>query len=347
VQDTTSWNQQRLSHRVDLVQPGPSSLTWLKRVVADVQADDRLQRVSVVVPSPYLEAVVKRALAEGGCANVRTLMLRAVAARVAGRAVGGPGHPLTGVLEGAAIRLALQSIENSPFADVAHHQSLHDALGGLFRELRHLDDPTKLVDTLASRGSVPRASVAAFRRYVDLSADFYDVPDLARLAVAATDCGASSRVDELGALVLYLPSRLDAAEIRMLGRLGRRVPVVAAMPHLGEESADGLMIETAQQLSVALSTTLASPADSEPPPVALPDVMSTPDPAEEIRAVVRRIAGDLEDGVPLWRIAVLYGTEETYGALVREALDAAGLPWHAATGRPLARCWAADRYSGS
>ena len=74
-------------------------------------------------------------------------------------------------------------------------------------------------------------------------------------------------------------------------------------------------------------------------------MISAPDPAEEVRTVVRRIAGDLEAGIPLWRIAVLYGAEETYGGLVREALDAAELPWHAAdrppahrrAGRP-ARC---------
>ena len=44
---------------------------------------------------------------------------------------------------------------------------------------------------------------------------------------------------------------------------------------------------------------------------------------------------------PLWRIAVLYGDDEAHGSLVRQALDAAELPWHAAIGRPLATSWAA------
>ena len=330
----------RVPHAVALVRPGPTSLDWLGRTVAELQAGDRLGPVSVVVASPYLETVIKRSLAERGCANVRTLTLRQVSARVAGRMGEDTKRALTGVLEGAAIRQAIRDASAAPFATVAHHQGLHDGLGSLFRELRHLDDATAALDALDTRGTVPRAAAATFRRFCELSADFYDVPGLARIAATAAGNDDGSWAEDLGALVLYLPSRLDAAEVAMLGRLGRLVPVMAAMPHLGETEADALMIETAHELATALGTSLGEPSITA---TTLPDldVVSAPDPAEEVRTVVRRIVGDLQGGIPLWRIAVLYGAEDAHGRLVREALDAAELPWHAASGRPLAGCWAA------
>ena len=63
-------------------------------------------------------------------------------------------------------------------------------------------------------------------------------------------------------------------------------------------------------------------------------ILSAPDPEEETRAVVRRVLADMENGVPLWRMALLYTSDDPYTTLVRETLDAAGLPWHAPLGRP-------------
>ena len=80
----------RYPHRVELVRPGPASLAWLRTAVATLQADDRLAAVSVIVPSPYLGLVVRRALAAEGCANVRTLVLRQLAEP--GRAHGPAAH---------------------------------------------------------------------------------------------------------------------------------------------------------------------------------------------------------------------------------------------------------------
>ena len=332
-------------HRVELVRPGLCSLRWLRKAVADLQARDRLARVSVVVPSPYLGLVARRALAAEGCANVRTVVLRQVAERVAGREAAGSREPLTGVLEGAAIRAAVRDRSSGAFARVMHHRSLHDSLGALFRELRHLDDGAA-VDQIAARGDVAGAATATFRRFEALTEPYYDVPGLARLAAAVADRGNAPWAEDLGALVLYLPPRLDRAEIHLLGRIGRRVPVVAAFAHLGETAADSMLTDTATALAAALELPPPTPPVAGPEPPAELLLISTPDPAEEVRGVTRRVAADLEDGVPLWRIGVLYGQEEAYGGPVREALDAAKLPWQAAAGRPLASSWAARSLLG-
>lgn len=105
-----STSSDRVSHRVALVRPGRRSLLWLVDAVRTCQAGDPLAPVTVVAPSPYVAAMVRRALAELGCANVRlSVQLRPIAERV-GRAGGARGfdEPLTGPLEAAAIRLAVR-----------------------------------------------------------------------------------------------------------------------------------------------------------------------------------------------------------------------------------------------
>src|SRR5581483_5938943 len=287
--------------------------------------------------SPYIGLVTQTALAEDGCANVRFMVLRQVAARVAG---GSAQTALSGVLEAAAIRTALQQAGDGVFDHVAHQPSLHDALGALFRELRHQADTAEVLNVIAARGRIGEATVSAFRRYLELTRDYYDVPALAQLAAEAAS--RSRRwADDLGALALYLPPRLDAAEIALLGRLGEQVPIRAAFAAFGEPQADRLQLETAAALAAALGVdapTYLPDAATSPAQLTL---LSAPDPTEEVRNVARRLAADVDAGLGLWRIAVLYGQEEPYGLLVREALDAAELSWQAAVGRPVATGWAA------
>jgi hypothetical protein len=181
---------------------------------------------------------------------------------------------------------------------------------------------------------------------VSLTRGYYDVPALAGLAAGRAAERAGRWATELGALVLYLPPRLDAAEIRMLGRIGRHLPIRAAFPWLGEPLADREPREQAEALAAALE--LADPVEAEGTEGAQAEllVVSAPDPAEEVRLVVRRLAADLEAGRPLWRMGVLYGQGEPYGALVRETLEAAGVPWQAAEGRPVAASWVARSLLG-
>ena len=134
----------------------------------------------------------------------------------------------TGVLEGAAIRLAVDNPGSEAFAHVARHRGLHDGLRGLFRELRLHNDEQQALEALGRRGTVPSAAVAAYRRYLDLVGAHRDAPELARLAAERAEAGAGAWAASLGALVVYLPQRLDEATIRLLAALGRRSAVLAA-----------------------------------------------------------------------------------------------------------------------
>jgi hypothetical protein len=101
-----------------------------------------------------------------------------------------------------------------------------------------------------------------------------------------------------------------------------------------------------------MADALAAALDTQTGPPEVPSawpsihVLSVPDPEEEIRSVVRRILADMDAGVPLWSMAVLYTAEEPYAPLVRETLDAAGVPWHSALGRPAAAGLAARSLLG-
>src|SRR5438067_744088 len=339
----TTLDTYRPAHQIALVRPGPASLRWLQEAVRACQAGDPLAPVTVVVPSPYVGLHVRRALAEVGCANVRLVVqLRQVAERLA-RAGGVPGtdRPLTGPLEGAAIRVAVRQAGGTALTSLADHRSLQDALGAFFRELRHREDPGLVLPTLAGTGAVGSGATDAFQRYEALTAAYPDVPQLSQLAaqVAGRAEGRPRWADDMGVLIVYLPPRLDESELRLLGQLGRHLQIVAAFACCGELQADQLMQETAESLAKTLRTvTRVHEASGTPAEVFL---LSAPDPDEETRAMVRRVAADLESGVPLWRMALLYTDEETYGPLAREELGAAGVPWHSALGRPASTGWAA------
>jgi ATP-dependent helicase/nuclease subunit B len=337
-------------HQVALVRPGRTSLLWLGEAVRACQVGDPLAPVTVVAPSPYVAAMARRALAEIGCANVRfSVQLRPIAERV-GRAGGVRGFdaPLTGPLEAAAIRLAVREAGGPALQRLADHRSLQESIGTLFRDLNHLDDVAPALDSLAASGRVAAGATSAYGRFTALTAAYPDVPAQLRLAadIANRATGAARWIGEVGALVVYLPPRLDAADMQLLDAMGRHVPLQVGFAHVSDAQADSLVEETAHALAsiLAVEVVCADPLVASLPEV---DLLSAPDPDEEGRAIVRRIAIELERGVPLWRMAVLYTAEDPYGPLVREALDAAGLPWHGALGRPAVAGLPARPCSGS
>src|SRR5262249_51080959 len=153
-------------------------------------------------------------------------------------------------------------------------------------------------------------------------------PDMAsQLRIAARlardDAQQPAWASTLGSVILYLPSSIDAAELALLAALGQRVPVFAALAWLDDPQADTPMLESAEALARALGAT----CEAAPESVVLPrlEVLSAPDPDEEVRTVVRRVLAAMEAGVPLWRMAVLYTDAAIYGPLTRETLDAAGV----------------------
>jgi len=321
------------------VRPGPTAQEWVQRTVAELKGDDPLRPVTLIAPNYYAGRQARWVLARsGGYLNVRSMLLSDVATQVLS-ASPAQEQPLTRVLEESAVRAAIHRF-GGVLAPLAHHRSLHQTLLQLFRELRRqevvFEGPTS---------EMARAALDTFGIFRGLIEQY---ADRTRLRERATQRLASSQVIpselvELGAFVVFLPPRLDPVDGRLLAALAHWAPVRAAFAEFddGDALANALPTQGANLFASELQSDGAGAnavrVDTELPPPAIA-VIRAPDPAEEIREVVRSIARELDGPAPvaLHRMAILYRQTDPYGALVRDSLTFAGLPWSALEGRTLA-----------
>ena len=329
-------------HAVDplraFVRPGTNAFTWLARIVQKLKRDDPYRPVTVIVPNDYAGRMIRWELTRrGGYVNVKTLRLDQVVSQVAPPTGGSRRQSLTGVLEDSAIRTALRQ-HGDAFGDIGQ-RSLHRALLDLFRELRRGEpDPASLTAVAPSRAA--RAALAVYGEFQQLTATYDDPTKRAARAarVLASATTVPTGLARLGALVLFLPTRLDPADVRFLAATARWVPLGAAFVDVSDPL--GLGDEPSQDLAARLAASLGvdTPRPDQPTDSQLHAdlrVLRAPDSAEEVREVVRCIAADLEQRVPLHHVAILYRQGQPYAALVRDALDAAGLPWSSSEGHRL------------
>jgi len=321
------------------VRPGPNAFTWLTSVIRDLKGSDPFRPVTVLVPTDYSGRLVHwHLIGNGGYLNVFTRRLASLARTLA---PGSGENSLWSVLERGAVRAALRQHPDA-FGGMGH-ASLQAALLDLFREARRSEiDLSRVV--LGDAASTERFSSAArdaalvYQTYLARIAAYDN--HTAELNRAADRLEHARRIPpELarwGALILFLPARLDPAEVRLLAAAARFAPLVVGLIATDDPAKEGDLLgrEMAERLAEALGVAQPEP---EPPlaPVAELWVIRAPDPAEEVREVTRRIAADLEAGIPLHQMAILYRQNEPYAELVRDALEAAGLPWVSSEGRRL------------
>ncbi len=177
-----------------------------------------------------------------------------------------------------------------------------------------------------------RAAAEAYRRFRALTDGLVDPTDVRGLAIErlASD-GCTRELQEIGSLVVYLPTRIDAMDADLLAAVACRTPVAVALPELADPH--GLRGQRASEDYRRLVERFGPPElDSAPlarSPLGLRAdvrIIRVPDPAEEAREVVRAVAAAMEAGTPLWRIAVLYRRPELYASMLRDVFDLAGLP---------------------
>src|SRR4029077_15900193 len=65
-------------------------------------------------------------------------------------------------------------------------------------------------------------------------------------------------------------------------------------------------------------------------------VVSASDADDEVRTIVRGVVDAMRAGVPLERMAILYGVDQPYARLLHEHLDLAGIAHNGAAVRTLA-----------
>jgi RecB family exonuclease len=320
------------------VRPGPPSLAWLSGKIIELKGNDPLAPITVVVSSNHVGLAIRRTLARTGYANVRFgVMGRLVEPLGASDLASAGRSPLTQPAEEAAILEAVRR-KGQGFGEVGTHPALVKTLRELFRELRAAELDSGRLAELGSWGLMAEVALAVFREYLDVirAANLYDDHDLFASATAALSGTRIARlVHEVGAVLVYLPAGQTPAETRFLKALSAHTSIDIALTCLDDGIADRPSEAIAQALGLNWGEQPAAPA--KVPEVSL---LAAPEAAEEVRTVVRRLLGCLENGVELSRAAVVYRDQDPYGPLVRDTLDAAGVPWAGIDGRPLSESWA-------
>lgn len=363
-----------LEHRLFYVQPGQPAFEWLASVVRDLKDDDPFRAVTIIVPSAYAGRMALEHLAhDGGYLNLQIHHhVDAIAKPLAGNAPTAERRELNRIVERSAVGRSLRT-HGGPLAQL-DHPSLRRLLVDRFREIRRAELDCATADA-------PRpAARALFEMYHEFSrlVAGYDTPTTRANAAARrlSEAGKPpSWLPRLGTVVLFLPTRLDPAEVRFLAALARWTPLVAAFPFFQElaevgsppradqRPLEGHLVESHLEGQPSRLSSGGQPGDpagrkgspsdmpgllagllglDAPRVVATPTtpprarIIRAPDPAEEVREVVRAIAGELDQGIALYRIAVVYRHGDPYASLIRDALDAASLPWISSEGVRLA-----------
>jgi ATP-dependent helicase/nuclease subunit B len=318
---------------IQLVAHGPPARAALREAVREAKGPDPLAPVTVAVPSTYAGLALRRALAgPDGLVNVRFLVLARLAELLGAPALAEQRRrPLTRPLRAEAIRAVVADADD-PFGSVAGHPATERALDASFLDLRRAGDGT--LDRLDGGGE-PAASVARlYREFRSRTAAFYDDEDLAA-AAAATLAGTPPALRELGAVLVFLPTRLSPAQTELVRALARTGSVRVLLGLTGDAAADGAVEELASQLG-GLGHLDGPERAPSPAPITGTSISSAPDPEDEIRAVIRDVMARAATGTPLHRMAILYRVDEPYARLAHELLDAAGIPWSGPSTRRLA-----------
>lgn len=320
------------------VHPGPQSLAWLGATINELKGGQALAPVSVVVASNHVGLAARRRLASRGYANVRFGVMSRLAEPLGAPVLAAAGKsPLTWPSEAAAIREAVRH-QGEGFGEVGQHGALIRTLTRLFRELRAAEPDATQLEDLAGSGMMAQAAVSVFKEYRRLVsvAGLYDDHDLFGAATAALTGSPPSRLgSEMGPVVVYLPVAQTGAQARLLRALSSHARVCLALADLGDSQAD----RPAAAMARALDLDWEQHPALQPPPSDV-RLLVAPDATEEVRSVVRLLLSRLEQGQAAGRAAILYREFEPYGALIRDTLDAAGVPWAGIDGRPLSQSWA-------
>jgi hypothetical protein len=287
----------------------------------------------VVVPTNSVGVSARRGLAAGvlgpvtptgsGIVAVTFVRVARIAELLAAPALAAEGRrPASTPVIASAVRRVLAHAPGW-FRPVAQHPATEEAVVGAYRELADLDDAQ--LDVLAAQ---PRARevVRICRAARELLAPgWYGEADLLRAASDLVDEG-HAFVDQLGAVVCYLPQAWNDNEARLLRALAARTTVSVIAALTGDARADRSVIASLERVGLKLDET------ARPKPVATGSaVFTTSDPDDEVRMVVRGIVDGMRAGVALERMAVLYGANEPYARLVHEHLDLAGIPHNGAS----------------
>lgn len=298
------------------------------------EAGHFLAPMTVLVGEYRLAIVTRRALARRGLIGVDCVTLRELAERLGGEALAARGRrPASAAVLAAAVRQVLRTPAAGMFGEVRDHLATERALVDAHRTLRDLSEQELAA---LARSSKRAADVVAISRQVQrrlVAGGFHDERDLLTAAaeLVADRERPTSTIGGPGPVVLYLPQRLGAAALDLLAALITTADGFTILAgSCGAPDADAPVATVVRHLAGAEAW--------QPPAVPAPTptrILAVPDADEEVRTALRGVVDALRRGVPLERMAVLYGRKDPYSRLLADQLHAAGLPFNGPAARPL------------
>lgn len=298
----------------------------LAAVIDEAKVGDPLAPVTVVVPSNLVGLDVRRALAgRRALANVRFLVVDRLAELVAAPLLQAQGRrPRTRWKWVDCLRTAAERQEE-PLRAFAGHPATLRRLAALAAELRGAP-PAVRGRLVRHPDVVVAAAAAAVAEAERLAAGLYDEHDLMEAAARAVRAGHRA-ADEVGMVVFYLPDRLPGDAVELLHAMAGRGGACAILGLTGDAEVDRQMEEWARLLGASRPEPGHGEGAAMGGEPRLPGRLAVlPDPEEEVRYAVREVWREAEEGVPLHRMAILYGSAEHYAALVHDRLEASGIP---------------------
>ena len=329
---------------------GPAALEALAAAVGRAKAPDPFARVVVVADQQDAATSVRHRLGarERGVINVTVQTGNRLAAELAGLKGNQAGSDGTGndrnggpkrlsrLLETQAVRLVAEDVVQERELAPAGQQRFYRSLADAFRRMAERPEvsPDTAGENAAASDMNARAEelYAAYREKV-ASRGYYipsELPHRAAQAVAKQDNGRRPYV------IYYLPRRLSAGDVALAQALRKqgRCEIIGGLT--GDDTADRPVMDLISRLAgdaaPAPDAGGADPLRQRVAEGAL-RIVSAPDPEEEVRTVIRRIAAS---DAPLHRIAVIYRQANPYASRLRQELDCAGIPYAGAERRRLA-----------
>jgi RecB family exonuclease len=311
----------------------------LHAAVRSAKRGDPLAPVTVIVPTNSVGVAARRLLASEalgpladagrGVVGVTFLTVLRLAELLAAPRLAAEGRrPVSTPVIAAAVRGVLIRAPGL-FAPVAEHPATEEALVAAERELAVLDD--EALDALGAQHARAHDVVRVHRAVrLALTSRWYDERDLMRTATAVVEGGAGFLAD-LGTIVCFAPQRWSHPESEVVAALAALGEVVAIVALTGDDRADGPVRAAVGRIGGTTAAETIVPATGT-------DVFSASDPDDEVRAIVRGIVDAMREGVPLERMAVLFGAADPYARLLHEQLALAGIAHNGTSVRALSDC---------
>jgi ATP-dependent helicase/nuclease subunit B len=307
--------------------------------IARAKESSPLAPVTVVVPGNSVGVAVRRLLASGdlgpvskvgsGLIGVNFLTASRLAELLAApRLAARKRRPVSPPVVAAAVRHVLSTAAGM-FAPVANHPATEEALVAAVWELSDLDDAA--LDLLRAQSERAREVVRIHRVAKQrLASGWYDEHDLMRAACDVVRDG-GPLVSELGTLVYHLPQRTTAPVAELLRTISEHMELVVVAALTGAPKADAEVIAGIERLGASIELEQA-----EIIPAVGTAVCSASDADDEVRVIVRGIVDAMREGVPLERMAVVFGNAEPYARLLHDHLELAGIAHNGVSVRTLA-----------